>query len=117
MKRTIFLGAVLAAPLCNAYAQVTPPEIARQQKQEIRHGDPARWYKADRTQKAQMATLRKEINAALREALQACKQAHAGPTSECVRDARATYQDDMANIREIHMASRDLSRTYETSGR
>lgn len=117
MKRTILLGAVLAAGLCNAYAQVTPPDIARQQKQEIKRGDPARWYKADRTQKAEMATLRKEINAALREALESCKQAHAGPKSECVRDARATYQDDMANIREIHLASKELSKTYETSGR
>jgi hypothetical protein len=117
MKRTILLGAVLAAGLCNAYAQVTPPDIARQQKQEIKRGDPARWYKADRTQKAEMATLRKEINAALREALESCQQAHAGPKSECVRDARATYQDDMANIREIHLASKELSKTYETSGR
>jgi hypothetical protein len=64
-----------------------------------------------------MATLRKEINAALREALQACKQANAGANSECVRDARATYQEDMANRREIYLASKELNKTYETSGR
>jgi uncharacterized protein YdbL (DUF1318 family) len=116
MKRTLILGALLAASLGSAIAQVTPPDVARQQKQELRHGDPARWYKADTTQKAEMATLRKEINAALQEALQACKQADADMRRDCVREARATYQDDMANLREIHTASKDLSKTYETSG-
>jgi hypothetical protein len=116
MKRTLILGALLAASLGSAYAQVTPPDVARQQKQEIRRGDPARWYNADKTQKAEMVTLRKEINAALQEALQACKQADAAMRRDCVHEARATYQEDMANIREIHMASKDLSKTYETSG-
>lgn len=117
MKKTLILGAILAASLCSAYAQVTPPDIARQQQQEIKRGDPPRWHRADRTKKAELATLRKEINAALREALQACKQEGADARSECVREARATYQEDMANIRAIHLASKDLSKTYETSGR
>jgi hypothetical protein len=34
-----------------------------------------------------------------------------------VRDARATYQEDMANRREIYLASKELNKTYETSGR
>jgi hypothetical protein len=116
MNKTLILGAVLAASLCSAYAQVTPPDIARQQQQEIQRGDPARWQQADRSRQAELATLRKEINAALREALQGCKQEAAAARGECVREARATYQEDMANIREIHQASRELSRTYETSG-
>ena len=116
MKRTLILGALLAASLGSAAAQVTPPAVARQQQQEIRHGDPARWYKADTTQTAEMATLRKEIQAALQEALQACRQADADMRRDCVREARATYQEDMAHRREIHMASKDLSKTYDTSG-
>lgn len=108
----------LALGLCGlAVAQVTPPEIARQQQQEIKRGDPPRWSKPDRTEAAQLATLRKEINAALREALEACKQQGAGPQSACVKEARAIHHDDMANLRQIHVATRDMSRTYETSGK
>ncbi len=114
----LLIGAALALGICGlAGAQVTPPEIARQQQQEIKRGDPPRWHKADRTEAAQLATLRKEINAALREALQACKQQGAGADSACVKEARATARDDLANLRQIHLAARDLSRSYETSGK
>lgn len=114
----MLIGAALALSCCGlAGAQVTPPDIARQQQQEIRRGDPPRWTRPDRTEAAQLATLRKEINAALREALEACKQQDAGERSGCVREARATHHDDMANLRQIHLATRDMSRTYETSGK
>jgi hypothetical protein len=117
MKWILIAAALASAYSAVASAQVTPPATARQQQQEIRRGDPPRWYQEDRTERAQLATLRKDISAALQEALQACKQAHAGPTSDCVREARATYQEDMANLRELHLAARDLSKTYETSGK
>lgn len=114
----LLLGTALALALQGlAVAQVTPPEIARQQQQEIKRGDPPRWSKPDRTEAAQLATLRKEINAALREALEACKQQGAGANSACVKEARATHHDDMANLRQIHVATRDMSRTYDTSGK
>jgi hypothetical protein len=116
MKKFL-IGAALAAGLCSAYAQTTPPEVARHQAQELRHGDPARWYKPDRGAKAELATLRKENQAALAEALQGCKQAGAGARSDCVREARATYNADMANIREQRLAAKEMQKTYETSGR
>src|SRR5262249_34305990 len=116
MKR-ILLGAVLAAGLCTAYAQTTPPAVARHQQQELKHGDPARWYKPDRGAKAELATLRKEINAALAQALQPSKQAAAGRHSECVREARTTYREDMSNIREQRLAAKEMQKNYETSGR
>ncbi|WP_342117459.1 hypothetical protein [Pseudoduganella sp. OTU4001] len=111
------IGALALAVCGLAGAQVTPPEIARQQQQEIKRGDPPRWTRPDRTEAAQLATLRKEINAALREALEACKQQGAGAGSDCVKEARATHHDDMANLRQIHVATRDMSRMYETSGK
>ncbi|KQV46580.1 MULTISPECIES: hypothetical protein [unclassified Duganella] len=115
MKKLI---GVAALALCGlAGAQVTPPEVARQQQQELKRGDPPRWTRPDRTEAAQLATLRKEINAALREALEACKQQGAGANSDCVKEARTIAQADMANARQIHLASRDLSRTFETSGK
>lgn len=113
----MLIGAAALALCGLAAAQVTPPDIARQQQQEIKRGDPPRWTKPDRTEAAQLATLRKEINAALREALEACKQQGAGPNSACVKQARTTARDDMANLRQIHLAARDLSKTYETSGK
>jgi len=111
------IGALALAVCGLAGAQVTPPEVARQQQQELKRGDPPRWTRPDRSEAAQLATLRKEINAALREALEACKQQGAGAKSECVKEAHATAQDDLANMRQIHLASRDLSKTYETSGK
>jgi len=111
------IGALALAVCGLAGAQVTPPEIARQQQQEIKRGDPPRWTRPDRSEAAQLATLRKEINAALREALEACKQEGAGAKSACVKDARATAQEDLANLRQIHLAARDLSKTYDTSGK
>jgi hypothetical protein len=114
----ILVGAALALGLCGlAGAQVTPPEVARQQQQELKRGDPPRWTRPDRTEAAQLATLRKEINAALREALEACKQEQAGARNDCVKEARSTAQADLANMRQIHLATRDMSRTYETSGK
>jgi hypothetical protein len=113
----MLIGA-MALALCGlASAQVTPPEVARQQQQELKRGDPPRWTRPDRTQAAQLATLRKEINAALREALEACKQQGGGANSDCVKEARSIAQSDMANARQIHLATRDMSRTYETSGK
>jgi hypothetical protein len=111
------IGALALAVCGLAGAQVTPPEIARQQQQEIKRGDPPRWTRPDRSEAAQLATLRKEINAALREALEACKQEGAGAKSACVKEARATAQEDLANLRQIHLAARDLSKTYDTSGK
>ena len=113
----LLIGAVALALCGLAGAQVTPPDVARHQQQELKHGDPPRWSQPDRTQAAQLATLRKEINAALREALEACKQQGAGANSACVREARNTAREDMSNLREINLASRDLSKTYETSGK
>lgn len=114
----LLIGAALALGLCGlAGAQVTPPDVARHQEQELKHGDPPRWSKPDRTQAAQLATLRKEINAALREALEACKQQGAGANSACVKEAHNIAREDMSNLREINIASRDLSKTYETSGK
>jgi len=113
----LLIGAITLALCGLASAQVTPPDVARHQQQELKRGDPPRWTRPDRTQAAQLATLRKEINAALREALEACKQEGASDRSACVKEARNTAREDMSNLREINLASRDLSKTYETSGK
>jgi membrane-bound lytic murein transglycosylase B len=115
MKRTLAIA--LLAACCSAQAQVTPPEVAVHQKQELRHGDPARWSKPDRTQAQQMATLRKEINAALAEAKAGCKQLPRDERSECMKEAQATYIADISNMREqIANANNPRQGAYDTSG-
>ncbi|SFU80301.1 hypothetical protein [Pseudoduganella namucuonensis] len=110
------LAAALLAACCAAQAQVTPPEVAAHQRQELQRGDPARWHKADRTTAAQLRTLRKEIGAALAEARTACRQMPADERRDCMHEAQATYQADMGNMRQLHADANNMQR-YETSGR
>lgn len=111
MKRTILLcAALLAAAAAQAQNQPSsdrdvPPAAAHQQAAEIARGDPARWYKEDKTMAAHLRTLRKEIGAAQAEALAACRNKPAAQRSGCVREARAIYQHDMAKARSDVMAS------------
>jgi hypothetical protein len=90
-----------AAFAAEAQSKTTPPENIQLQKQEIAKGDPARWYQEDASSTAQMRTLRKEIGAALAEANIACKKGPASERDACLKEARATYQQDMANAPQI----------------
>jgi hypothetical protein len=87
--------------LAQAQSRSTPPENIKLQKQEIAQGDPARWYQDDATAADQLRTLRKEIGAALQEANIACKKGPASERASCMKEARATYQQDMANAAQI----------------
>lgn len=80
---------------------VTPPAVAQQQKKEIAHGDPGRWYQHDSTAADQLRTVRKEIAAALQEATLACKKQPAAERNACLKEARSTYQHDMVNAKLI----------------
>jgi len=72
------------------------PVAARQQAREIAQGDPARWYREDGTRQARLRTLKKEAGAALQEARNACKKAPSAERKSCEQEARATYQNDLA---------------------
>jgi hypothetical protein len=116
MKR-IIIGAMLAAGLCGAaWAQSTPAAVAQQQQREIARGEPARWMKGDNSTQAQIATKRKEIGAALNEALNDCKKVATSERYACVRQARQTYKHDMANVKELVAQSNQLGGTYDTAG-
>jgi hypothetical protein len=118
MKHTL-IGMMLASLCCTGFAQsgdTTPPDVARNQQKEIARGEPARWQKADRGMQAQIATKRKEIGAALNEAKVECKQVAASERGECMREARATYQEDMANVRELVAQSNQMGSNYDTTG-
>lgn len=118
MRHTL-IGMLLAGLCCAGFAQsgdTTPPAVAKNQASEIARGEPARWQKADRSTQAQIATKRKEIGAALNEAKVECKQMAAGERDECLREAQATYQEDMANVRELVAQSNQMGSNYDSTG-
>ncbi|MBY0240733.1 MAG: hypothetical protein K2X55_15590 [Burkholderiaceae bacterium] len=113
-----FVVAALLAACCAAQAQTTPPEVALQQRQALRHGEPARWYQADRSTAAQLRTLRKEITAAYAEAKTGCRNLAASERRDCMQEARDTYTADMGNLRDLHDAANRMDTSvYETTGR
>jgi hypothetical protein len=77
------------------------PAVAKQQKQEIKKGDPARWYKPDSTRKAQVRNKEKEIAAAYKESQAACKKQSKDQRTQCMKDARVAYEHDMSDVREL----------------
>jgi len=67
-----------------------------------KHGsDPARWYKGDSSQAQRMQVLKKELNAAYAEQTSACKKRKSGKQSACLKEARANFQRDSANARQL----------------
>jgi hypothetical protein len=67
-----------------------------------KHGsDPARWYKGDSTQAQRMQVLKKELNAAYADQTAACKKKKSGKQSACLKEARANFQRDSANARQL----------------
>ncbi|HZV65418.1 MAG TPA: hypothetical protein VFG03_10990 [Telluria sp.] len=111
LLRAALAAGVLLAATASAQDQTSdrdvPPAAARKQAAEIAHGDPARWYREDRTTAAHLRTLQKEIGAAQAEQLAACRSLPAGERGPCVKDARATYRQDMAAARGNPVAARD----------
>jgi hypothetical protein len=75
------------------------PAVASKQAREIATGDPARWYREDATEQARLRTLHKEIGAAHEEAKAACRKEASGARA-CLKQARATWQQDMAHARD-----------------
>jgi len=112
------LATALLAACCAAQAQTTPPAVAAHQRQELRHGDPARWYKSDRNSAAQLRTLRKEISAAYAEARLGCRHMARPDRRDCMKEARDNYMADMGNLRELNYAANHMDTSvYETTGR
>jgi hypothetical protein len=76
-----------------------PPATARKQAREMAQGDPARWFRDNAGMGARLRNLQQEIGAGLQEAQGACRQMAAAERARCSKDARATYQQDMAGAR------------------
>jgi hypothetical protein len=76
-----------------------PPATARKQAREMAEGDPARWFRDNPSMGARLRNLQKEIGAGLQEAQGACRQMPAAERAGCSKQARAIYQQDMADAR------------------
>jgi hypothetical protein len=88
--RAAALAALCYFAMAAGHAQHATPQV----------GDPSRWYVDDTTAQAQLRTLRKEIGAAFQEAQAECKRMPAADRGACMKDARNTYQQDMANAQQ-----------------
>jgi hypothetical protein len=102
--RAIALACALASLCACASAQARAQDdstvdsaVKVKQATEIRRGDPARWYRDDATRQARLHTLQKEIGAAYEEAKNACREGAAAGRGACMKEARATYEQDMKN--------------------
>jgi hypothetical protein len=71
--------------------------VAAKQASEIQRGDPARWHREDPSRQARLRILQKEIGAAYQEAKNACREGAAAERNACLKEARATYEQDMKN--------------------
>ncbi|MGJ7918370.1 hypothetical protein ACI48D_23240 [Massilia sp. LXY-6] len=98
------LAALLAAAGAHARTQDQAQDdstvgkaVAAKQANEIRNGDPARWHREDLSRQARLRILQKEIGAAYQEAKNACREGAAAERSACLKEARATYEQDMKN--------------------
>ena len=76
-----------------------PPATARKQEAELARGGPFRWNEEDVTPAARLRTIRKETAAALQENLGVCKADPAAERSACMKEARDTYQQEMAGAK------------------
>jgi hypothetical protein len=92
-RSTITLIMALAAG--SIWAQAAAPTPASSTE-----SDPARWYQRDMTRQARLAAMKKEINAALKEALLECKQAEASNRNSCIAEARQTHKTDLAEAEQ-----------------
>jgi hypothetical protein len=97
MKRAslIVRGAALACALCAA----SLPALAQNHSKPS--NGPARWSTAANTKQQRTAILKKEINAAYAQQQSECRHHSASQRAGCMKSARQTYQQDMANVPKL----------------
>lgn len=87
MLFVLISGAMLNPALA---ADVDPKAIAQR-------GDPERWYQEEMTPMAYFKTLKKEAEAVYQLSVSECKRGQGNQQSACLREAKATMQQDMAD--------------------
>jgi len=86
---------LLSLAAFGAIAYDPPPDAVAQP------GDPARWYRPADTPQKLYHTAMKEAGAALKIALDDCRGAPRSDRSECIAEARRTYQEDVEAARSL----------------
>jgi hypothetical protein len=95
MKQQSLSRLVAAVCIVCASSGAMAAQTAKQDKA------PARWSQGDSTQQQRMGILKKEIGAAYAEQTAACKRGAADKRTVCMKQARATYDHDSANARQL----------------
>lgn len=76
---------------------VSTAHAAEQTEAVAQQGDPARWYQEEMTPMAYFKTLKKEAEAVYQESSIACKKMGKSQAGPCLRAAKETLQQDMAD--------------------
>lgn len=93
--RIVGFVTVMSLAAFAAIAYDPPPDSVAQA------GDPARWYKPANTPEKRYEVAMKEANAALKEAISACRDETRADRRACVSDAMRTYHDDVAAAKSL----------------
>ncbi|MFZ6742869.1 hypothetical protein ACO0LC_06585 [Undibacterium sp. JH2W] len=86
MLFALMSGAVLGSAQA---ADAEPPIISQR-------GDPERWFQEEMTPMAYFKTLKKEAEAVYQLSVIDCRRMERSQQSSCLRDAKATMQQDIA---------------------
>ncbi len=62
--------------------------------------DPARWSQADVTPQQRYQTMKKEADAAYRDALKECKSKRGAERTECNKEAKSYHQADLESAKK-----------------
>jgi hypothetical protein len=71
----------------------------------VEPGDPARWYREDVTPRQHFETARKEAGAAYKEAIMDCAKLYGAERAACMKEARQTYKQDLADAQRLLVRS------------
>ena len=76
-----------------------PGSTAKPQTPSVTNpGEPSRWTQEDFTPEEKLATAQKEARAAYQVELDICKMMHPSEQAACIRQAKADFQQEMADI-------------------
>jgi hypothetical protein len=119
------LGTLLLLMCTSTLAQALPPSsdsnlpaaVVQRQQAEIAKGDPARWYRADKTVAERLRTLRKEISAGLQETQGGCRKLATQERKACLDEAMSIYKKEMAEAPAMAAREAAADRAHSMAGR
>ncbi len=97
---TVAVTVVLCTGILASGALPNQPAFGADTLVQTATSDLADWFKEDLTPLAQLRNTKKEYVAALKIALDSCKELGKQEQPACIREARRIYEQDLANARQ-----------------